>query len=213
MNLALFGPPGSGKGTQSEKLVEKFGYVHVSSGELLRNEIKSGSVLGQDIDHKLKLGELVSDELMIEMLFHYIEQFKGQSILFDGFPRTLGQARALAPVLTIDLAILLNVPMQLVLDRMSSRLVCQSCGTNFHRLAAPPTKDGICDRCGGILVVRADDQPDAMRRRYELYVSQTREALSFYKNLGRMVALDGALDPGQVFLNVCQALEEHGIKA
>ena len=212
MNLALFGPPGCGKGTQSEKLVAKFGFVHVSTGDLLRAEIKCGSKLGQTLEGIVKRGELVADSLMIALLAQHLNQLSGRAILLDGFPRTEAQARALEALVSIDRAVLLTASLDVVTDRMVGRLICMACGATYHRQYAPAQREGQCDRCASVLTVRPDDQPETICKRYNLYNTQTQGALSFYQNLGKMVQLDGALDPDQVFQSICQALDRFKVR-
>ena len=145
---------------------------------------------------------------MIELLGQYVTHFAGKSVLLDGFPRTVPQARALSAIVDVDLVVVLSAPVELVLERMGGRWVCSACATTYHTSFAPPRQQGVCDRCGANLVQRTDDQPATIRRRYGLYTTQTQGVLAFYQNLGKMVRIDGTMNSDVVFETICQAVEK-----
>lgn len=213
MIVVLFGPPGSGKGTQSEKLVEKYHLVHLSTGALLRREITQASQLGLSLQGILDRGELVPDTLMTELLFGQLKRYPGQALLLDGFPRTRAQAEALQATAPVDLALVLSAPLDLVLERLSGRILCHRCGATYHRSHNPAREAGVCDRCHGPLSVRPDDQPEIVRQRYSVYLAQTQAALAFYQNSGKMRTVDGARSPNQVFQELCQAVDLYKVNA
>ncbi len=209
MNLVLFGPPGSGKGTQSEKLVERFGFYHISTGALLRREIAAGTTLGLGLKEALGRGEFAPDQVVIDLIRRQLELATGRSLLLDGFPRTRVQAEALAAILSIDIAVTLVVPLSIVLDRMSGRVVCEGCGAIYHLRYAPPRHTGRCDHCGRSLVHREDDQIDVIKKRYTLYQEQTDGALSYYRSIGKMIDIHGDEGSGQVFEQLVALVEKH----
>lgn len=207
MNLVLFGPPAAGKGTQAQLLVVGFGLRHLSGGDLLRREVVVGSPLGYSIDLLLRQGSLVPDAVIITLIANQLKTSSGKdNILLDGFPRTLAQAKALDGIMNVDLALQLDVPLPDVLQRMAGRLVCQRCGTNFNTRFQPPLLKGVCDRCGGSLHGRQDDTDETIKKRYEIYLQQTQDALNYYGLMDRLVKVDGRKDPQQVYQALCAAI-------
>ena len=164
MNLILFGPPGSGKGTQAERLREKRGLRHISTGDLLREAVANGSDLGKKVQGILASGQLVSDDIIVALMRDVIAAVENEGWLLDGFPRTVGQAKGLDAQVAelgqkIGAIVVLNVRREAVIERLSGRRTCTQCKTVFHVKINPPKVDGICDRCGGKLVQREDDRP------------------------------------------------------
>jgi adenylate kinase len=184
MNLVLFGPPGSGKGTQAERLREGRKLRHLSTGDLLRDAIARGTELGEKVKHVLASGQLVSDDIVLALMRDAIiavgEDRSLEGWLLDGFPRTLGQARGLDGLLeelgqTIGAIIVLDVAKDAVVDRLSGRRTCTQCKTVWHVRNNPPAVDGICDRCGGKLAQREDDKPETIRKLQSKYRTTNNE--------------------------------------
>ncbi|MDC0344853.1 adenylate kinase [Alphaproteobacteria bacterium] len=211
MNIILFGPPGSGKGTQAKKLQEKHGFHVVSTGDLVRHEISQGTELGQNIKEIVESGGYADDEIIISILSKKLDEIRGTAkenavhVLFDGFPRTQPQAEALDRILDardgkIRTVIDIAVETEDIVQRLAGRFSCKDCGAIYHKILKPAKKDGVCDQCGGeAFVVRADDQEDAVRRRLEVFETQTQSLRELYKNRGILVSIDGAGDPEIVF--------------
>ena len=163
-NLILFGPPGSGKGTQSDKLVEKYGLKHLSTGNLLRQEIADKTQLGLEAKSFIDKGQLVPDEVVIGMVDSFFDLHKdAKGFLFDGFPRTIPQAESLDEILNrmglnLNSVLSVQVPQKIIVERLAGRRTCRKCGALCHVIFNPPKQTGVCDRCGGELYQRADDQ-------------------------------------------------------
>jgi len=212
LNLVLFGPPGAGKGTQSQLLVEKYKMIHVSTGELLRAAIKNKTPLGLEAKKFVDAGNLVPDSLMIGLIKEVMEKKKG-GLLLDGFPRTTAQAEALDELLTkegtpLKKAVFLEVPKELLKSRLTGRRICTKCGTTFHVELHPPTLNRICDNCGGELEHRADDQPEVIENRLEVYEKNTAPLKEYYRETNnRFVPVDGVGDPQDVFSRLKKVLE------
>lgn len=197
MRLVLLGPPGAGKGTQAQRLVERHGVVQLSTGDMLRAEAATGSDLGRQAAKAMDAGELVSDEVIIAMLASRIDPKNNpKGILLDGFPRTVGQAQALDALLKeknlkIDHVIELAMKDDEVVKRISGRFTCAKCGAGYHDQLQKPAKDGICDKCGGTKFTRrADDNANAVRRRLEAYHGQTAPVIAYYRQRGVMNSVD-----------------------
>ncbi len=187
MDIILFGPPGAGKGTQSKLLVEKLGVPQISTGDMMRTERKSGSALGRKFDEFMNQGLLVPDELVIELLRQRLKQADAaHGAIFDGYPRTIEQAKALDSILgelgrKIDQVIALEVPEDAVVDRISGRRSCEACGQVYHVRYNPPPSSGRCGNCGSDrLVQRADDQEEKVRTRHAVYLRDTLPILEHY---------------------------------
>lgn len=198
MDLILFGPAGAGKGTQAKFLVDRFQLPQVSTGEMMRAERKSGSELGQRFDSFMTKGLLVPDELVIELLAQRIAQpDAAKGVIFDGFPRTVGQAVALDAMLAkvgrkIDRVIALDVPVEMIVDRITGRRTCQACGHIYHVRYNPPPATGRCASCGSDqLVQRDDDREDKVRQRNAEYLANTVPVLAHYEKQGVVSKLDG----------------------
>lgn len=198
MDIILFGPPGAGKGTQSRFLVEKYAIPQISTGDMMRAERKSGSELGQKFDSYMSMGALVPDALTIQLLRQRLTQDDAAAgAIFDGFPRTLAQAEELDRLLSglgrkADAVVALEVPEELIVDRISGRRSCESCGHVYHvRYNAPPSS-GVCETCGSTQIVqRADDQEDKVRTRFAAYNEQTLPILAHYERAGVVKRIDG----------------------
>jgi adenylate kinase len=201
LNLVILGKQGAGKGTQCQVLVERYGIPQISTGDILRAAVKSGSELGQRVKAVMDAGELVSDDLVIALVKdRFAQPDAARGGLLDGFPRTTAQAEALEELLGADgvsLCINLDVATDLVVGRLSARRVCQECGAIYTE-TDPAAVSGTCEKCGGDVIQRHDDQPDAIRQRLAAYERDTAPLLGFYESRGLLVSVDGAQAPADV---------------
>ncbi len=198
MNIILLGPPGAGKGTQARILVEKHGLVQLSTGDMLRAAKTSGSELGNRVAEVMAKGHLVTDDIVIGLIAEQLDGEAGQhGLIFDGFPRTLAQADALEALMTakgkfLDAAIEMRVDDEVLIDRISGRFTCATCGAVYHDSSKPPAKSGVCDTCGGSdFVRRADDNADAVRVRLMAYYRQTSPLIGYYHAKGKLRPVNG----------------------
>ncbi|HYU20080.1 MAG TPA: adenylate kinase [Chloroflexota bacterium] len=212
MQVVLIGPPGAGKGTQAGTVAELVGVAHVASGDLFREAVKSGSERGREVKAFMDRGELVPDELTVAMVMDRLRQPDCQrGFILDGFPRSLGQARALDEMLEregrrIDRVINIQVPEVTLLARLSGRWLCRACHASYHTLYSPPAVEGVCDRCGGELYQRVDDREETARRRLEVYFMETVPVLEYYRGRGNLVEVDGDRSIEAVTRALCDAL-------
>ncbi len=207
MNIVLLGPPGAGKGTQSGAICEKFGLLPISTGNLLRKAVREQTKLGQIAAEKISKGEMVSDDIVIGLVSEFIAGHPDTGFLFDGFPRTAAQAEALSKLIEIDTALLIDVADEIILQRMGGRRVCEVCGDTYHISANPPKVCGVCDKCGGKLVIREDDKPEIVRHRLEVYHEQTQPIIEYYRGFGKLISVPGDKTPEEVSALVNEALE------
>jgi adenylate kinase len=216
MRIVLLGPPGSGKGTQATALKEKEGAVHISSGDLLRAHVKNGTELGLRAKPIMERGDLVPDDLIIDMMAaRMAEPDAAKGYLLDGFPRTVAQAEALDRRLAelgqgLDAVIYLNVPEEEILRRLSGRRTCAQCNAIYQLSTMPPKQEGICDKCGGDLVQRADEEPTVIKKRLAVYAEQTAPLLAFYRETGRLHEIDGMIGVQNVMAEVSRILAGAG---
>lgn len=205
-NIIFIAPPAAGKGTQSELLISKYGYEHISTGDLLRNEIKSGSDLGKELDSMMKSGSLISDEIVNRLLINALSNITKPFIL-DGYPRTISQALKLDEILdslnkSVDVVVYLDVEEELAMKRATGRLSCKSCNRIYHKYFSKPRVEGICDDCGSSLISRADDTPDTFKVRYDTYMSNTKPLLDFYSNKKILVKVDANKEADETFSEI-----------
>jgi adenylate kinase len=200
----LFGAPGAGKGTQAKFLIEKYGIPQISTGDILRAAIKAGTKMGLEAKKYMDEGKLVPDSTIIGIIRDRLaEEDCKNGFILDGFPRTLPQAEALDKLMKemgikLDKVISLNVPDELIVDRITGRRVCPKCGASFHVEFNPPKVADVCDYCGETLVIRKDDTAETVKNRLASYHAQTAPLFDFYKNKGILVEVDGTKDVSEV---------------
>lgn len=200
--IVLMGPPGAGKGTQAALLAARLGLKHISTGEILREEVQRGTALGRAAKDYMDRGELVPDDLIIEMLKGRLDG----NFLLDGFPRTTKQAEALARIALIERVLNLRLSEEETVRRLSARRVCAECGRNYNLDSNPPRVPGVCDACGGRLIQRDDDTPEVIRRRYRVYEAQTAPLREFYRRRGLLVEVEGGGAIEEVFQEALRLL-------
>jgi adenylate kinase len=212
VKLVLFGRQGAGKGTQSALLSKHYGAPHISTGDMLRGAIAEGTEFGRQAQRYVDSGALLPDEIMIGLITERIarDDVVANGFLLDGFPRTVGQADDLLGITSIDLAVNLEVPRDVVLERLSSRRVCQSCGA-IYSTSEPPTSPWTCDECGGEVVQRADDTPEAISKRLEAYERDTVPAIGRFAERGLLVDVDGLGKPDEVLERLIAAVDARTI--
>ena len=193
MNLILLGAPGAGKGTQAELLMEKLSIPGISTGNMLREAIKNGTELGKKVKSYMDGGLLVPDELIMGIVAERVAQPDcANGFMLDGVPRTLAQAEALdAAGVRIDHVVSIEIEDSVIEGRMTGRRVCSACGASYHVVANPPKTDGVCDSCGGELIIRKDDAPETVRKRLEVYHAQTEILMDYYGKQGKVRHIEG----------------------
>ena len=209
MNLILMGAPGAGKGTQSEKISERWGIPALSTGEMLRGAIKAGTQLGNEAKAFMDAGNLVPDELVIGIIKEYLSSDKCQNgFILDGFPRTIPQAEALdAMGIRIDCALSIEVADEKIVERMSGRRLCSGCGASDHTVYKPTKVQDVCDACGSALYIRADDAAETVLNRLHTYHSVTEPLKEFYSAKGLLVCVEGREEIEDTTRAVFEALE------
>ncbi|MFD2657864.1 adenylate kinase [Gracilibacillus thailandensis] len=213
MNLILMGLPGAGKGTQAEKIVEKYDIPHISTGDMFRLAIKEGTELGQKAKSYMDEGALVPDEVTIGIVKERLSKDDCQKgFLLDGFPRTLAQAEALDELLSsmdrsIDYVLHVDVEKDELIERLTGRRICPECGTAYHVIFNPPKVEGVCDKDDAKLIQREDDQPSTVRNRLEVNLEQTQPMLDFYSNKGDLVTINGSQEIDEVFSDIDEKLK------
>ena len=214
VQVVLMGPPGAGKGTQGQTVADQVGVAHVASGDLFRDAVKGGGELGRQFKAYMDRGELVPDDLTVKLVMERLGRPDARyGFILDGFPRSLGQARALDEGLgaqgrKIDSVINLVVPEEKLLARLAGRWLCRSCHTSYHTLNSPPIVEGVCDRCGGDLYQRVDDREDTARRRLEVYHRETGPALEYYRERGILREMAGDRPVNEVTWALTEAITQ-----
>lgn len=208
MNLILMGLPGAGKGTQAEKIVEKYHIPHISTGDMFRQAIKDETELGLKAKTYMDKGELVPDEVTIGIVRDRLskEDCK-KGFLLDGFPRTVAQAESLEVLLSemgrkIDYCIYIEADIDVLKERLSGRRICKSCGATFHTVFNPPKVENVCDKCGGELYQRPDDNPETVENRLQVNIKQMQPLIDFYTEKGYLKAVNGLQDIDEVFKDI-----------
>ena len=211
VRLLIFGRQGAGKGTQAEKLAAHYGILHISTGDMLRAAVKEGTPLGKQAEAVMNAGQLVSDDIMLGIIEERLAQpDAAPGWLLDGFPRTAEQAKGLLAMVGdqgIDVAINLDVPEYIVVERISSRRVCSSCGT-IYSVDAPPSTPGVCDRCGGEVIQRDDDTEAAVLKRLAIYNEQTEPLLAWFDERGLLVTVDGVGNPDDITAAIVAVIDD-----
>ena len=210
VRLVFFGRQGAGKGTQSSRLSSHYGAPHISTGDMLRAAVANATPIGLEAKAYMDSGRLVPDEVMLGVVEERLAErdVVDHGFLLDGFPRTVPQAEALGGFTAIDVAIDLQVPEEVVLERISSRRVCQSCG-RIYSVEVPPASDWTCDTCGGEVVQRADDTPEAVAKRLAAYATETQPTIDWYEAAGVLVDVDGLGTPDEVTERLIAAIDAH----
>ena len=210
MNIIFLGPPGAGKGTHAQKLMTEMGIPQISTGDMLRQAIKAETQLGLSAKAFIEKGELVPDEVVIGIIKERLAKDDcANGFILDGFPRTIPQAEALDEMgIEIDKVIDIEVPDEKIVLRMSGRRVCPACGNSYHLLYKKPEKDGICNACGAELIIRADDHPDTVKDRLDVYHSQTEPLKDFYAKKNKLFIVEGQEEVKDTSALVQKALEE-----
>lgn len=212
MKIIMLGAPGAGKGTQAKKIAAQYQIPHISTGDIFRANIKEGTELGKKAKSYMDQGLLVPDELTCDLVVDRISQpDAANGYVLDGFPRTIPQAEALTKALkargeAIDFAIDVTVPDENIINRMGGRRACLKCGATYHVAFNPPKMKGICDTCGGALVLRDDDKPETVKKRLDVYHAQTQPLIDYYTEAGVLFAVDGTQDIDKVFADITAKL-------
>ncbi|GAB4183979.1 MAG: adenylate kinase [Calditrichia bacterium] len=212
MQFILFGPPGAGKGTQAKLLAEKYSIPQISTGDILRSAVQNKTELGLQVKEILDRGELVPDDIILKLVEHRLDEDDAkQGFILDGFPRTLPQAEALDEWLKENnrnklhiIRIIVNE--DTVVNRLTSRRVCQQCGFTYNLIYNPPKNDSICDKCGGEIIQRSDDNEETIRKRLRVYLDLTKPVLKFYEHKGQLIEVDGNQEVQKVFSDILNHL-------
>ena len=211
VKIILLGPPGAGKGTQAKSISNKYSIPHISTGDIFRKNISENTPLGIEAKSYMDNGQLVPDEVTINMVKDRLQQEDcKQGYLLDGFPRTVSQAEALQDFLesrneSLDTALLIEVPRDFILERMTGRRVCPSCGASYH-IKFNPAANGKCELCGSDVVQRKDDTEETVKERLDVYEKQTQPLIDFYKDKNLLSTVDGTQAINKVFESICKVL-------
>lgn len=214
MNIILMGPPGAGKGTQADLIKANFPIPHISTGDMFREAVTNGTELGQEAKKYMDSGKLVPDKVTIGIVEERLMQADcAAGFMLDGFPRTLVQAEALTAALAkmgkkLEAAINIAVPDEVIVARMSGRVSCEKCKTVYNVRFNPPQQEGICDKCGGSLIHRADDEEETVKNRLNVYMAQTRPLMEYYSAQGILHDFDGNRETHTVFKDIKSVLEK-----
>lgn len=211
LRIVLLGPPGSGKGTQTERLCAELKFTKISTGDLLREAVKLGTPLGVKAKSYMESGGLVPDQLVGDLIKDKLADLKG-GVILDGFPRTVEQAKMLDQIITVDMAIDLEVDEELLVRRLTERRVCKSCNSVFHLEFNPPKVAGKCDKCGSELIQRNDDTETVVRERLRVYKDKTLPLTRYYYDKRILVRIDGQGEIGDVYERILKALRSHKTK-
>ena len=214
MKIIMLGAPGAGKGTQAKMLSERYGIPHISTGDIFRMNIKNNTELGQKAKGYMDAGQLVPDELVVDLVVDRIKAkdcMKG--FILDGFPRTIPQAEALDYALNnqnqkIDYAINVDVPDENIIKRMSGRRACVGCGATYHLVYNPTKTEGVCDVCGEKLILRDDDKPETVQKRLDVYHEQTQPLIDYYNKKEVILTVDGTQDIDVVYDEITKVLDK-----
>jgi adenylate kinase len=213
MKIIMLGAPGAGKGTQAKKIAEKYGIPHISTGDIFRANLKAGTPLGLKAKEYMDKGALVPDSLTLELIMdRFANPDCANGYVLDGFPRTIPQAEALTEALKknndeVDYAIDVDVPDEVIVNRMSGRRACVNCGATYHIVFNAPKVEGKCDTCGADLILRNDDKPETVQNRLSVYHEQTQPLIDYYNGFGKLRSVDGTKEMSEVFDAIVDILE------
>lgn len=212
MKLILLGAPGAGKGTQAAEIEKEYNIPAISTGQIIRETIAAGTALGNEVKAYIDRGELVPDEIVVEMVKERLKNDDCQNgYILDGFPRTISQAEIMEKLpIPIDVALEIAVDEDIIVDRLSGRRVCTDCGATFHISSKPSKKEGICDLCGGALKMRDDDVPEVIRHRLKVYNEQTKPLKDFYENRNKLITIksvEGVSETTAIIMEALKAIE------
>lgn len=216
MRIVLMGPPGAGKGTQAKKLAEVFGVAQVATGDILRAAVQQGTALGKKAKEYMDRGLLVPDEVITGIVRERLREINvKKGFILDGFPRTIPQAESLEKILEemgvkLDTVINIVVPREELIERFTGRRVCEMCGSTYHVKYNPPKQEGICDKCGGRLIVRADDDVKTVEKRIDVYERETKPLIEYYRSKNLLVNIDGNRPIEVVFEEIKDLLKGEG---
>lgn len=214
MRLILLGPPGAGKGTQASAIVKRYNIPHISTGDIFRMNIRENTALGKEVKVYLDAGQLVPDDLVIDTIKDRLNKSDCKNgFILDGYPRTINQAEVLDKELAkmgtkLDAVINIFLDPQLLIERAVGRRLCKNCGATYHIKFHPPKQDGICDICGGELYQRDDDKEETVKKRIEVYLTQTKPLVKYYEDKDLLVSIDGTLSIEDTFKEIINALEK-----
>ncbi|MBF0494400.1 MAG: adenylate kinase [Candidatus Omnitrophica bacterium] len=217
MNIVLLGPPGAGKGTQAEILKDAFKLLHLSTGDMFREEVKAGSEIGKKLAEYMNKGELVPDKIVTDLVIGRMGKPDAKSgVILDGYPRTGAQAESLDKALKdsgkrLDVVLYVNTTDEVVVKRLSGRRICKACGKIFHVVNMPSKKENVCDICGGELYQREDDKPATIKNRLEVYVKSTKDLIKYYRDKGFLYEFDGGMQKEDLFKAVKALFNKLGL--
>lgn len=209
MRIILLGPPGSGKGTQGEMIEKRFHFPRISTGDILREAVKQGTPLGLAAKAEMSAGHLVNDEIVASLVAERINQFDcRQGYILDGFPRTINQVKLLEKMDNCreEIVFEIYVPEEIIIERLTSRRLCSSCGAVYNVTTSPPQRPESCDLCGNLLIQRDDDRPDVIRERLKIYEAEIEEIVDYYKQKGVFYRIDGRGTVEEVFARIESSL-------
>ncbi|AER66402.1 Adenylate kinase [Thermovirga lienii DSM 17291] len=214
MKLIFLGPPGAGKGTQAAVISKKYGIAHISTGDILRDNVARETELGLKAKKYMESGQLVPDDVIVDMVERRLKEEDCRAgFILDGFPRTVVQAEALDKLLeklhiTLDGIVYFDVPDDVVIKRLSGRRICKSCGAIYNIHSQPPKKEGVCDLCGGELYQRSDDEESVVRNRLKVYKEQTAPLISYYEKSDKFLRVDASQDSSAVVQAIVEAVKK-----
>ena len=203
MRLVFIGPPSVGKGTYAKILSKKYNIPHISTGDIFREEIAKGSELGLRVKPYVERGVLVPDEIVVEVVKRILQSpLCSRGFILDGYPRTVRQAEELDKIVSVDVVFLFEAPLEVIVERVSGRLICPKCGAIYNISWRPPRRPGICDVCGIPLIRRRDDEPELVRERYQLYRQTLTPVVEYYRRRGILVEINAARDASLVVSDI-----------